>query len=138
MGPRLLIAVGEVASSTADVPPTVRAVVDAAEEVFVVAPALPGRLDWLNSDSDAAHPRADERLRTVLGQLGDMGAQARGTVGSDEPVEALADANSSVRARPPVDRVAWIARFRLAGAWARRTRRRAVRIARDGVPTMSS
>ena len=92
MGPKLLIAVGEAASSTADVPPTVRAVVDAAEEVFVVAPALPGRLDWLNSDTDAAHQRADERLRAVLGQLGDMGAQARGAVGSDEPVEALADA----------------------------------------------
>jgi hypothetical protein len=92
MGTKLLIAVGEAASSTADLPPSVRAVVDAAEEVFVVAPTLPGRLDWLNSDTDAAHERADERLQTVLGQLGEMGADASGTVGSDEPVEAFADA----------------------------------------------
>jgi hypothetical protein len=92
MGIKLLIAVGEAASSTADLPPSLRPVVNAADEVFVVAPTLPGRLDWLNSDTDAAHQRADERLRTVLGQLGEMGAEATGAVGSDEPVEALADA----------------------------------------------
>ena len=92
MGTKLLIAVGEAASSTTEVPPSVRALVDAAAEVFVVAPTLPGRLDWLNSDTDAAHERADERLRTVLGQLGEIGAEASGAVGSDEPVEALADA----------------------------------------------
>jgi hypothetical protein len=92
MGTKLLIAVGEAASSTADVPPSVRALVDAAAEVFVVAPTLPGRLDWLNSDTDGAHERADERLRTVLGQLGEMGADARGAVGGDEPLEAFADA----------------------------------------------
>jgi hypothetical protein len=92
MGTKLLIAVGEAASSTADLPPSIRALVDAAREVFVVAPTLPGRLAWLNSDTDAAHERADERLGTVLGQLGEMGAQARGAVGSDEPLEAFADA----------------------------------------------
>jgi hypothetical protein len=92
MGPKLLIAVGEAAASTVEVPPAVRAVVDAAGEVFVVAPSLPSRLDWLSSDTDAAHRRADERLRTVLGQLGEMGAEARGAVGSDEPLEALGDA----------------------------------------------
>jgi hypothetical protein len=92
MGPKLLIAVGEAASSTARVPPAIRAVVDAATEVFVLAPTLPSRLDWLNSDTDAAHRRADQRLRTVLGQLEEMGAGARGAVGSDEPLEAFADA----------------------------------------------
>ena len=92
MGTKLLIAVGEAASSTPDLPPSVRALVDAAAEVFVVAPTLPGRLDWLSSDTDAAHQRADERLRTVLGQLGEMGAEARGAVGSDEPLEAFGDA----------------------------------------------
>jgi hypothetical protein len=92
MGIKLLIAVGEAAASTADLPPSLRPVINAADEVFVVAPTLPGRLDWLNSDTDAAHQRADERLRTVLGQLGEMGAEASGAVGSDEPVEALADA----------------------------------------------
>src|SRR3954454_6307799 len=92
MGPKLLIAVGEAAASTTTLPQAVRSIVDAAGEVFVVAPSLPSRLDWLNSDTDAAHERADERLRTVLGQLGELGAEARGAVGSDEPGEAFADA----------------------------------------------
>src|SRR3954464_9047683 len=92
MGSKLLIAVGAAASSSAEVPPAIRAVVDAATEVFVLAPALPSRLDWLNSDTDAAHQRADERLQAVLGQLDEMGADARGAVGSDEPIEAFADA----------------------------------------------
>jgi hypothetical protein len=92
MGPKLLIAVGEAASSPAELPSIVRAVVDAAAEVFVLAPTLPGRLDWLSSDTDAAHQRADDRLSTVLGQLGALGTDAHGAVGTDEPLEALADA----------------------------------------------
>jgi hypothetical protein len=92
MGTKLLIAAGEAASSMEELPPFVRAVVDAAAEVFVVTPTLPNRLDWLNSDTDAAHERADNRLRTVLGQLGGIGTGAGGAVGSDEPLEAFADA----------------------------------------------
>jgi hypothetical protein len=92
MGTKLLIAVGDAASSTEELPPSVRALVDGAAEVFVVAPTLPGRLDWLSSNTDAAHERADDRLRAVLGQLGEMGAKAHGSVGSDEPLEAFADA----------------------------------------------
>jgi hypothetical protein len=92
MGTKLLIAVGDAASNTENLPPSIRALIDASAEVFVVAPTLPGRLDWLNSDTDAAHQRADERLRTVLGQLSEIGAEARGAVGSDEPVEAFGDA----------------------------------------------
>jgi hypothetical protein len=92
MGSKLLIAVGEAASSTAELPPTVRALVDAAAEVFVLAPTLPRRLDWISSDTDAAHQRADDRLNTVLGQLGELGTEAHGVVGSDEPLQALEDA----------------------------------------------
>jgi hypothetical protein len=74
------------------VPASVRTLIEQAEEIFVVAPALPGQLDWLMSDTDKARQQADERLQTVLGHIEEMGAEAAGTVGSDEPVAALEDA----------------------------------------------
>ncbi len=72
MGLRLLIAAGEAATSAEQLPRGVRSLIDAAEEIIVVAPALPGRLDWIASDTDTATKRADERLEAVLGQLGEM------------------------------------------------------------------
>jgi hypothetical protein len=59
---------------------------------MVVSPRLPGRLDWIASDTDKATERADERLQTVLGQLDEMGADASGRVGADEPLLAFEDA----------------------------------------------
>jgi hypothetical protein len=58
----------------------------------VVSPALPGRLDWIASDTDHAMERADARLQTVLGQLDEMGADARGRIGADDPLLAFEDA----------------------------------------------
>ena len=58
----------------------------------MISPALPGRVDWLVSDTDKATQRADERLRTVLGQLEQMGAEAHGRVGADDPLLAFEDA----------------------------------------------
>jgi multicomponent Na+:H+ antiporter subunit G len=92
MSQRLLIAAGEAAADVADVPSGVRALIDTASEVMVVAPTLPSRLRWLMSDTDRATERADERLRLVLGHLDELGAEAEGRVGSDEPLIALEDA----------------------------------------------
>jgi hypothetical protein len=92
MAERLLIAVGDAAPNAESVPAGVRALIDAADEIVVVAPALPSRLEWLVSDTDAAKKRADDRLRVVLGHLEDVGASARGHVGSDDPLTALGDA----------------------------------------------
>lgn len=92
MSERLLIAAGQAAAEPADVPPSVRALIDAAGEVMVVAPTLPSRLQWLMSDTDRATERADERLRVVLGHLDELGAEAEGRVGSDDPLIALDDA----------------------------------------------
>ena len=78
MGPRLLIVAGEAATSGEQVPRGVRSLIDAAGEIMVVSPALPGRLDWIASDTDKATERADERLQTILGQLDEMGAGAHG------------------------------------------------------------
>ena len=113
MAGRLLIAVGNAASNQRELPFGVRQLIDAASEVMVVAPALPGRLQWLVSDTDEATQRADERLQAVLGHLADVPAPVRGRVGSDDPIEAFADAirefepdHLLVRARPG-DRAGW-------------------------------
>lgn len=92
MSKRLLIAVGQAAADAAEVPSGVRALIDTASEVMVIAPTLPSRLQWLMSDTDRATERADERLRVVLGHLDDLGAKARGRVGSDDPLVAFDNA----------------------------------------------
>jgi hypothetical protein len=92
MGARLLIAVGTAAESLEKLPSGVRLLIDAADEITVIAPSLPGRLEWLVSDTDKATERADERLRTVLGQLDDTGSPAHGKVGADDPITAFDDA----------------------------------------------
>jgi hypothetical protein len=92
MGAKLLIAAGEAAAGPKDIPPSVKTLIDAAEEMLVIAPSLPGRFEWLASATDKAQQQADERLHTVLGQLHEMGADARGAVGADDPVTAFEDA----------------------------------------------
>jgi hypothetical protein len=87
----LLIAAGEAASGREDLPFGVRALIDAAEEILVMTPSLPGRFEWLASATDRAREQADARLHTVLGQLDAAGSEASGAVGSDDPIEALAD-----------------------------------------------
>jgi hypothetical protein len=89
---KLLIAAGEAAAGLEQVPASVRALIDAADEIVVVTPTLPGRWEWLSSATDKATEQADERLRTVLGHLDDLGAEARGQVGADDPLLALEDA----------------------------------------------
>src|SRR3954470_6812601 len=92
MAGRLLIAVGGTAGSADELPSGVRALIDAADEIMVIAPRLPGRLDWLTSDTDRATAQADERLAAVLGQLDEAGRPARGRVGADDPMLAFEDA----------------------------------------------
>jgi hypothetical protein len=92
MPSRLLVAVGAAAESTEQVPDGVRALLDQADEILVIAPALPDRLHWLASDTDKARMGADERLGTVLGQIRELGHEAKGTVGADDPLLAFADA----------------------------------------------
>ena len=92
MGTRLLIAVGEAASTPAELPSAVRLLIDEAESVMVVSPALPGRLEWLVSDTDKATERADARLGALLSQLSEIGTAAEGQVGADDPLLAFEDA----------------------------------------------
>jgi hypothetical protein len=89
---RLLIAAGEAAENAEALPFGVRELIDAADEILVVTPALPTRFEWLASATDKAREQADERLRAVVGQIDQLGAEARGTVGADDPHLAFEDA----------------------------------------------
>jgi len=60
MGPRrLLIATGEAASDTSEPPFGTQLLIDAADEILVIVPALPTRLAWLASDTDKTRQIAD-------------------------------------------------------------------------------
>ena len=93
-GARLLIVTGAAVADVAELPPLVRSLIEAASEIVVVTPVLPGRLQWLASDTDRVRYEADERLQTVISHLEELAPQAAtaGTVGDETPLSAFADA----------------------------------------------
>lgn len=93
MSTRLLIAAGEAGIGDGQLPAGVRLLIDEADEILVISPKLPSRLEWLASDTDKARQEADERLGRVLGQLEEMDANVEGAaVGADDPILAFEDA----------------------------------------------
>ena len=92
MPKRLLIAAGQAANSLDVLPFGIRELIDAADEILVVTPALATRFEWLASATDKAREQADERLHTVLGQIEELGNEASGMVGADDPMLAFEDA----------------------------------------------
>jgi len=89
---RLLVVADAAVAEVDELPPRVRAVIDAAAEVYVVTPSLPGRLAWLATQVNASRHAADERLDTMLGQMRSIGAHASGMTGDDSTMTAFADA----------------------------------------------
>src|SRR5215213_390726 len=89
---RLLFVSGAVVADVDELPPVVRATIDAATEVYVLAPALPGRLAWLADDVDRFRHYADERLDTVLNQMHAIGVDAGGAPARGSVVTVIADA----------------------------------------------
>ena len=76
---RRLLFVADAAVAGADeLPPHVRAVIDASAEVYVLTPTLPGRLAWLADDVDRFRHVADDRLDTVLDHMHAIDAHASG------------------------------------------------------------
>ena len=69
-----------------------RTVIDAAAEVYVVTPTLPGRLAWLADDVDRFRHIADERLDTVLGHMHSIDAHASGVALRGSVLTVIADA----------------------------------------------
>jgi hypothetical protein len=76
--PRLLVVADAAVAEVSELPSRVRAVIDAAAELYVLTPSLPGRLAWLADDVDRCRHVADERLDTVLGHMRSIGARASG------------------------------------------------------------
>ena len=75
-----------------ELPLAVRAVIDAAANVYVLTPTLPGRLAWLADDVDRFRHVADERLDTVLGHMRSIGADASGLARRGSVPLVIADA----------------------------------------------
>jgi nucleotide-binding universal stress UspA family protein len=89
---RLLFVADAAVADVEELPPVVRAVIDAATNVYVVTPTLPGRLAWLADDVDRFRHVADERLDTVLGHMRSIGAHASGAAGRGSVPLVIADA----------------------------------------------
>jgi hypothetical protein len=89
---RLLIVAGKSAPGIDTLPGGVGELIDGADEILVVTPALPNRLDWLASATDRAREQADERLGAILNQLAEAETDAKGEVGADDPMLAFEDA----------------------------------------------
>jgi hypothetical protein len=89
----LIIASEAVADRPHGVPEAVRRQVLEAEEVRVVAPTLMSRLQSWTSDIDAAASSADERVRAIVESIQTTGQHASGgSVGDEDPLQAIADA----------------------------------------------
>lgn len=67
------------------------AIRDRPANVFVVSPALTGRLHSLVSDIDGAIAAAGVRLNAVLDELRAAGVAAEGSVGDEDPLLAIKD-----------------------------------------------
>ena len=89
---RLLFIADTAVADADDLPPSVRALIDAAAELYVVPPTLPGRLAWLADDVDGFRHVADERLDTVLGHMRSIGASASGAAVRGSLLTVIADA----------------------------------------------
>jgi nucleotide-binding universal stress UspA family protein len=89
---RLLFVSDAALADVDELPPVVRAIIDAATEVYVLTPTLPGRLAWLADDVDRFRHYADERLDTVLSHMHAIGADAGGAAARGSVVTVIADA----------------------------------------------
>src|ERR1044071_7837994 len=75
---RLLFVADAAVAEVDDLPPSVRVLIDAAAQILVLTPTLPGRLAWLADDIDGFRHVADERLDTVLGHVRSIGGHVTG------------------------------------------------------------
>ena len=92
MAQRVLVLTNEDLADANEVPPSIRPLIDEAEEIYVVAPTLTTWMQWLADDRDSALVSADERLRTVFDHMHAGGLKPHGEVGAENQVTAIADA----------------------------------------------
>jgi nucleotide-binding universal stress UspA family protein len=91
MAHRVLVVTNEDLADTDEVPPSIRPLLDDAEDIYVVAPTLTTWMHWLTDDRDDALVAADERLRTVFAHMRAGGLKPHGEVGAENQVSAIAD-----------------------------------------------
>ena len=89
---RLLFVSDAAVADVDELPPAVRTIIDAASEIYVLTPTLPGRLAWLADDVDRFRHHADERLDTVLSHMHEIGADAGGAASRGRVLTVIADA----------------------------------------------
>src|SRR4029079_5044021 len=89
---RLLFVADAAVAEVDELPPAVRAVIDAAADVYVVTPTLPGRIAWLTDAVDQVLHLADERLDTVLGHMRSIDAHVSGAAIRASVLTVIADA----------------------------------------------
>lgn len=89
---RLLFIADAAVADMDELPSAVRAVIDAASDLYVVTPTLPGRLAWLADDVDRFRHIADQRLDTVLDHMREIDARATGVASRGSVLRVIADA----------------------------------------------
>lgn len=89
---RVLVVTNEDLADADAVPGEIRPFLDAAKEIYVVAPTLTSWLQWVASDVDRARVSADQRLQKVFDHMTADGLEPRGTVGDEDQVVGIADA----------------------------------------------
>jgi nucleotide-binding universal stress UspA family protein len=94
---RLLFIADAAVADTDELPAAVRTMIDAAAELYVVTPTLPGRLAWLADDVDRFRHIADKRLDAVLAHMHTLGAHATGVAGRGSVMTVIADAVDEFR-----------------------------------------
>ncbi len=89
---RILVVVDRTISDPRVIRPVVRAVVERdTDEVYVIAPILTKRLDWVTNDDADAAADAEQRLAGTLQQFHDRDIEAHGTVGGDDAILTTID-----------------------------------------------
>lgn len=111
---RMLVIADEGCSGAALCRPLAERLEGRRTEVLVVAPALLSGVHYLDSDVDAAREAAERRLAETVAAFEAAGIGARGEVGSESPLESIADAlalfaaDEIVVATPPPERTNWL------------------------------
>jgi hypothetical protein len=92
MAKRILVVTNENLADANEVPESLLALIDEAEEIYVVAPTLTSWLQSLAGDIDGARVAADERLHKVFDHMHASGLDPHGAIGDEDQVAAIDDA----------------------------------------------
>ncbi len=121
---RRLLVVADASCSAADLGKEIRARLDGAVAVHLVVPVRVSHLHFLANDEAEEQRAAEQTMLIVVGLLHRHGISATGSVGSDKPLESLADALGTfpathvLLATPPAEGSYWLERDLLAKAQA--------------------